>query len=270
MSLILNESNNLNNNTKALQSNNQLVNNASLTQNSTNYNNNNNIKQSEDEEESRENVIKLFVGALNYISLQSDIKSYFEVFGKVIDCTLMTDKDTNKSKCFAFVIIEDIKNNAKERIVNRKHEINGKIVDVKIALEGKEKEEMLDSKKKVFVGGLDPGVTSNDLKEYFMGFGQVKEAKVMYDNDRGVSRCFGFVYFENKETVDKLVKIHHFAIKGKTIEVKYSVPKNQQKTKNVVSQSGVDFYLNQGLKNKNFLKNKRYNNYDNNYNLSKQ
>ena len=224
-----------------------------------------NLTSNEEEDDKRENVVKLFVGGLNYVSLQCDIKSYFETYGKVIECTLMTDKQTNKSRCYAFVILEDVMHNAKERIKNRKHEINGKIVDVKFAVEGKEKEEMLDSKKKIFVGGLDPQVTNTDLGEYFKQFGEVKDAKVMFDPDRGVSRCFGFVVFENKDTVDKLVEMHHFAIKGKTIEVKPSVPKSQQKPKNVVSQSGVDYMLNQGNRKNNFLKNKR-NNFNNNGN----
>ena len=40
-----------------------------------------------------------------------------------------------------------------KKILSRKHEINGKIVDVKLAVEGKKSEEMLDSSKKIFVGG---------------------------------------------------------------------------------------------------------------------
>lgn len=211
----------------------------------------------EEEDEKRENIVKLFVGGLNYVSLQSDIKSYFDTFGKVIECTLMTDKQSGKSKCYAFVSLEDIWSNARERITKRKHEINGKIVDVKFAVEGKEKEEMLDSKKKIFVGGLDPNVTNEDLRAYFTQFGEVRDANVLYDSDRGISRCFGFVVFENKETVDELVKQQNFAIKGKAIDVKLAVPKSQQKPKNVVSQSGVDYVLNTSRKK--FLKGKREN-----------
>ena len=48
----------------------------------------------------------------------------------------------------------------KDKVLTRKHEINGKIVDVKLAVEGKKREEMLDSSKKIFVGGLDPTVAN--------------------------------------------------------------------------------------------------------------
>ena len=46
--------------------------------------------------------------------------------------------------------------------MTRKHEINGKIVDVKLAVEGKKREEMLDASRKIFVGGLDPTVTNGN------------------------------------------------------------------------------------------------------------
>ncbi len=226
------------------------INNSSQQNSSMLYSSSNqNLMLNEDNDyDKRDNIIKLFVGGLNYISFQSDVKSYFDTFGKVIECTLMIDKPSGKSKCYAFVTLEDTNKTAKQRIMNRKHEINGKIVDVKLAVEGKEKEEMMDSKKKIFVGGLDPTVSNKDLEEYFKNYGTVKEAAVMYDSDRGVSRCFGFVTFEHKETVDALVKEQNFAIKGKAIEVKPAVPKSQQKPMNVISQSGVDVYLNQSKK----------------------
>ena len=51
----------------------------------------------------------------------------------------------------------------KDKILSRKHEINGKIVDVKLAVEGKKREEMLDASRKIFVGGLDPTVTNGNF-----------------------------------------------------------------------------------------------------------
>jgi RNA recognition motif-containing protein len=68
-----------------------------------NYNPNLNL----DEDEPYDGLLKLFVGGLNYLSLQSDIKSYFETFGKVANCTLLVDKGSGKSRGFAFVTIED-------------------------------------------------------------------------------------------------------------------------------------------------------------------
>ena len=127
--------------------------------------------QSIDDDENIDGLLKLFVGGLNYLSLQNDIKAYFETFGKVMNCTLLIDKASGKSRGFAFVSIEDFcikkykpkAGELKEKVLNRKHEINGKIVDVKLAVEGKKREEMLDSSQKIFVGGLDPTVTNGNF-----------------------------------------------------------------------------------------------------------
>ena len=68
------------------------------------------------DEDKSEGCLKLFVGGLNYLSMQADLRSYFETFGKVQSCTLLTDKPTGKSKGFAFVILEDPDNILQEKI----------------------------------------------------------------------------------------------------------------------------------------------------------
>ena len=151
---------------------------------------------------------------------------------------------TGKSRGFAFVTIKDPQNILEKKIFSRKHEINGKIVDVKPAVEGKKREEMMDSSKKIFVGGLEPSVTDKDLIDFFSKFGEVKDASVLFDNNRNASRGFGFVTFEDQKTVEQLVKDNHFYIKGRKIDVKKAQPKSEQKAKNILFQSGVDVVLN--------------------------
>jgi hypothetical protein len=75
------------------------------------------------------------------LSLQSNIKSYFETFGRVTKCTLLLDKVSGKSRGFAFVTLEDPCNHSiilagelKDKVLSRKHEINKKTVDVKLAV----------------------------------------------------------------------------------------------------------------------------------------
>ena len=195
------------------------------------------------DDENSEGLLKLFVGGLNYLSLRDDIKSYFQTFGKVQSCSLLTDKTTGKSRGFAFVSIKDPQNILEKKILSRKHEINGKIVDVKPVVEGKKREDMIDSSKKIFVGGLEPSVTAKDLIEFFSKFGKVKDASVLFDNNRNASRGFGFVSFEDKNVIENLVNENNFILKGRKIDVKRAQPKSEQKTKNILFQSGVDVVL---------------------------
>ena len=87
-------------------------------------------------------------------------------------------------------------------------------------------------------------MTEKDLIEFFSNYGKVKDASVLFDNNRNASRGFGFVSFEDKDVVDKLVKENNFVLKSRKIDVKRAQPKSEQKTKNILFQSGVDVVLN--------------------------
>merc|ERR1719460_1394511 len=52
--------------------------------------------------------------------------------------------------------------------------------------------------RKVFVGGLNPTTTTEDLRAYFSEFGVVTDSCVITDSSSKASRGFGFVEFEGK------------------------------------------------------------------------
>ncbi|MEK7635057.1 MAG: RNA-binding protein [Patescibacteria group bacterium] len=51
--------------------------------------------------------------------------------------------------------------------------------------------------KKLFVGNLPYKTTDTDLRDMFSGNGEVTEAVVIMDRERGVSKGFGFVTMTN-------------------------------------------------------------------------
>ena len=57
---------------------------------------------------------------------------------------------------------------------------------------------MIDSSKKIFIRALKSSVTDKDLIEFFSKYGKVKDASILFDNNRNVSCCFGFITFEGK------------------------------------------------------------------------
>ncbi len=67
------------------------------------------------------------------------------------------------------------------------------------------------------------------MKQFFSTHGDVREAVVLFDNNRGASRCFGFVTFDSKVSVEKLVHHNKYVIKGKPVDVKQALPKALQK-----------------------------------------
>ena len=57
---------------------------------------------------------------------------------------------------------------------------------------------------KIFVGGL-PETNEADLKSFFEKHGKVTQCQFKRDQNTGRGRGFGFVSFEDSDTVDKLV-----------------------------------------------------------------
>lgn len=60
--------------------------------------------------------------------------------------------------------------------------------------------------KKLFVGNLSYAVTSDQLREMFVSFGQVDSATVITDRDSGRSKGFGFVEMANDEEAEAAIK----------------------------------------------------------------
>jgi hypothetical protein len=60
--------------------------------------------------------------------------------------------------------------------------------------------------RKIFVGGLNPITTGQSLREYFMEFGPVLDAKVIREGER--SKGFGFVQFRHSIPPEVLERTH--------------------------------------------------------------
>jgi cold-inducible RNA-binding protein len=50
---------------------------------------------------------RIFVGNLSFQTSESDIQNLFAQFGEVESASIITDRDTGRSKGFAFVAMED-------------------------------------------------------------------------------------------------------------------------------------------------------------------
>ena len=80
----------------------------------------------------------------------------------------------------------------------------------------------------MFVGGLHPSLTTENLISYFSQFGEIEKGIIMTDKISGKSRGFGFIIFSHQETIDKIMSYSncHF-LYGKWIECKRAQPKNK-------------------------------------------
>lgn len=73
---------------------------------------------------------------------------------------------------------------------------------------------------RLFVGGLDWRVSSEQLAEFFAKVGPVGDAFVVNDRDTGESRGFGFVTMDRRDAVEAIKQLNGESLEGRTIVVR--------------------------------------------------
>jgi RNA recognition motif-containing protein len=81
---------------------------------------------------------------------------------------------------------------------------------------------------RLFVGGLSPGTTDEDLRTAFSPYGVVNDAVVVVDRDTGASRGFGFVTLENRKDGPAAIEaLHNTELDGRTIVVNVATERSR-------------------------------------------
>ncbi|CAN8312398.1 unnamed protein product [Cochlearia groenlandica] len=177
---------------------------------------------------------KLFVGGVSWETTEETFADYFGKFGEVVDSVIMTDRMTGNPRGFGFVTFAD--SAVAEKVLEEEHVIDDRKVDLKrtVPRGGRDSDIKVAPKtKKIFVGGLSPPVEEDELNKYFSVYGDIIEQQIMYDHNTGRSRGFGFVTFQNEDSVDRLFsdeKVHE--IGDKQIEIKRAEPKRAGRDNN--------------------------------------
>ncbi|EGZ75712.1 RNA-binding domain-containing protein [Neurospora tetrasperma FGSC 2509] len=160
----------------------------------------------------------MFIGGLNWETTDQSLRDYFSQFGEVVECTVMRDGATGRSRGFGFLTFKDPK--TVNIVMVKEHYLDGKIIDPKRAIPRDEQEKT----SKIFVGGVSQETTDHEFREYFAQFGRVVDATLMMDKDTGRPRGFGFVTFESEAGVEACLSAN-LEIHGKPIEVKKAQPR---------------------------------------------
>ncbi|KAI0771699.1 hypothetical protein BD413DRAFT_613191 [Trametes elegans] len=92
---------------------------------------------------------KLFIGGLPGSVTSESMREYFSQFGKVVDATVMLDRETGRSKGFGFVSFENV--DVQPMLGFGNLQIDGKLIDVKLAQPRSQREGFAEG------GGTGPG-----------------------------------------------------------------------------------------------------------------
>ena len=86
---------------------------------------------------------------------------------------------------------------------------------------------------KLYVGGLDFGITDDQLKEFFEAQGAVESAVVIKDKFSGRSRGFGFVEMEDDAAAQAAIKeLDGQDFNGRKIVVNEARPQEDRRPRN--------------------------------------
>lgn len=84
---------------------------------------------------------------------------------------------------------------------------------------------------RIFVGGISWKATEQDLGQFFSQFGNVIDCKIIFDKVTHKSKGYGFITFDNEESVAKVLQTKQnnaaqLAIFGKAMDVGHAVRRN--------------------------------------------
>ncbi|XP_046370716.1 heterogeneous nuclear ribonucleoprotein A/B-like isoform X3 [Haliotis rufescens] len=208
---------------------------------------------------------KIFIGGLSWNTDADALKTYFCSYGEVVDCVVMKNPQTGKSRGFGFVTFKDP--SVLEVVLPEKHKIDNRMVDAKPCNAkqgggggggggggrgggpggsyggrggggggrggygghghggGDSRGGMQGKTNKIFLGGIPNEANEDSLRNYFSQFGSVTDVTIMYDQEKGRSRGFGFLTFEREDSVELVCGDQFHIVDGKKIECKRAEPR---------------------------------------------
>eukprot|EP00124_Ichthyophonus_hoferi_P003022 Ihof_evm4s236 gene=Ihof_evmTU4s236 len=170
---------------------------------------------------------KIFIGGLSWDTTEEGMRAYFGKYGDIVDCVVMKDPQTQRSRGFGFVSFSD--GSALEAaIAGVPHTLDSRTVEVKKAQPKGEKRGEFKTKK-VFIGGIAQTTSEDTIKAYFTTYGPIEELLMMKDRATERPRGFGFITFESEDVVENLCQKRWHDIDGKQVEVKKAEPRGMER-----------------------------------------
>lgn len=181
-------------------------------------------EQEEKEGEGAEGVTvntKLYFGNLPYNVDSAQLAGIIQDYGSPELVEVLYDRDTGRSRGFAFVTMSSIEdcNAVIENLAGS--EYMGRTLRVNFSDKPKPKEPLYpETEHKLFVGNLSWSVTSESLAKAFQEYGNVVGARVLYDGETGRSRGYGFVSYSTKAEMETAIEsLNGVELEGRAMRV---------------------------------------------------
>ncbi|BBN18556.1 hypothetical protein MPTK1_8g03420 [Marchantia polymorpha subsp. ruderalis] len=170
---------------------------------------------------------KLYVGNLPWSVDSKALAEIFQDSGNVELVEVIYDRDTQRSRGFAFVTMRTSEDAERAIETLDGYELEGRVLKVNYPQTSKDGPRSFrndrpprrdgegfsprsgggsSSVNKIFTGNLSWSVDDVALAQLFSEYGQVVDAKVVHDRETGRSRGFGFCTMSSKTEVDNAIQ----------------------------------------------------------------
>jgi nucleolin len=184
----------------------------------------------------------VFVGRLSWNVDNDWLKSEFEECGEVISARVQMDRNTGKSRGFAYVEFSDPASVEKALQFSGK-EIDGRPINVDRSTSNKTSggtgnsndarraaygDKTSPPSSVLFVGNLSFDATEDSLWDVFAEYGDVKSVRMPTDRESGRVKGFGYIEFFDTETAKKAFEgTQQMELLGRNLRVDYSQPREE-------------------------------------------
>src|SRR3990167_6702607 len=178
----------------------------------------------------------LFVGGLSADTFSEQIRDYVSTFTEVLSVKIAQDRKLKQSKGYALVKIPadaDI-----STLLETRHNINGRRVDIQPAAKRSEKQQCQDEvkKRKLFVQNIPLTVTNEVFEGEIAKHPEIKSGYIIRDYHSGESKGYGYLQLVSDEAANQLQK-RGLAIEGVSVRLVQYKYKYEPKSANEASSS---------------------------------
>lgn len=172
---------------------------------------------------------KLYFGNLPYLCDSAQLAGIIQEYASPELIEVLYDRDTGKSRGFAFVTMSTIEDC--EAVIKSLdgREYGGRMMRVNYSDKPRPKAPLYpETEYKLFVGNLGWTVTSDHLLQAFREYGNVVGARVLYDGETARSRGYGFVSYATKAEMETALEaLNGVEIEGRAMRVSLAQGKRQ-------------------------------------------
>uniref|UniRef100_G3QY31 RNA-binding protein 34 n=1 Tax=Gorilla gorilla gorilla TaxID=9595 RepID=G3QY31_GORGO len=187
------------------------------------------------EEERLKNERTVFVGNLPVTCNKKKLKSFFKEYGQIesvrfrsLVCFIPPRKiHPDQKNINAYVVFKEESAAMQALKRNGAHIADGFRIRVDRASETSSRD-----KRSVFVGNLPYKVEESAIEKHFLDCGSIMAVRIVRDKMTGIGKGFGYVLFENTDSVHLALKLNNSELMGRKLRVMRSVNKEKLKQQN--------------------------------------